>query len=158
MKNKNLISKLNIIFAIVLFAFAIVFVFVEPRFFAIWINKQSDAGLEGLGVLALIALGIYCAAGVIITGILNLVSGITIKKANSIGKEKAWSIVSVVVDFITAAIFVYWLILVIGLYTGGIVTKIIYAIMALASIGLAVLQIVSLSKKTPKTEEIIVEE
>ncbi len=158
MKNKNLISKLNIIFAIVLFAFAIVFIFVEPQFFAIWINKKQDAGLEGLGILALMVLGIYCAAGVIITGIINLVSGIMIKKANSIGKEKAWSIVSVVVDFITAAIFVYWLVLVIDLYTGGIVTKIIYAIMALASIGLAVLQIVSLSKKTPKTEEIIVEE
>jgi hypothetical protein len=157
MQNKNVLSKLNLIIGIIYIITAVLAFFGEIISINIYSQSVTDNTI-GLAAIVVILFGIYGGIPLSLVGVYNIVSGAVCKKTLSLKLYRTLAIISIITKISASLYLIYYFMLMLEAYPAGIILKAIYLLVSALGLVTAVLDVISLCKKTPKTEEIIVEE
>lgn len=158
MQNKNVLSKLNLIIGIIYIITAVLGFFGEIISINIYSQSMPNDNTIGLVAIVVILFGIYGGIPLSLVGVYNIVSGAVCKKTSSLKLYRTLAIISIITKISASLYLIYYFMLMLESYPAGIILKAIYLLVSALGLVTAVLDVISLCKKAPKTEEIIAEE
>lgn len=158
MQNKNVLSKLNLIIGIIYIIMAVLAFVGEIISINIYSQSRPENNTIGLAAIVIILFGIYGGIPLSLVGVYNIVSGAVCKKTLSLKLYRTLAIISIITKICASIYLIYYFTLMLELYPAGWILKALYLLVSALGIVTAVLDVISLSKKAPKTEEIIAEE
>ena len=144
MENKKKLRRSNLIFGIVFVIMALVAFFGEIFSFTAYIDTlEGTESLEGFGIIVIIIFGLIAAIALLVCAILNFVAAGVLSSNKNSGRGMA--IVGAIFKFIAACILILYCALMFT-YPMGYALKVLYALVAVASIYFGILDLTASGK------------
>ena len=152
MKDKIITSLL---WTCIVSIFSGVLVFVYETFFGFpaYLDSRAESGWEGLGLIGIILLGAIAGACLIFFGVLCLIATVGLKKSETPSAVKGWAIFGIITQFLLAGGLIAYAIIMLTVYNGGYVGKVLYFCLSIIPIALAIVNIVLCAKPKSRAQE-----